>query len=248
MTNSDDLKLNKLLKLPPCPKCGSERIRDSAKRHRNSLFNFFFYESFRCRECRYHFERVMPSRIFLSMSILVVIGVILLLNVLHIPIQPVTENILFTHNTASKVDNAESELEMGLSKKISSPNEAAQWFEKSAKHGNIDASYYYGLALFEGIGIIQNYKEGLFWLDKAATAGHAQAQFFLGDIFHRGIGIAKDDQKSYLWFTLAAAQNESAAIDIRDQIARSLSLEQISYLQEEARKIAANQSRLALQK
>ena len=101
VTTSGDLKSNKFLKLPLCPKCGGERIRDSSKRRHKSLFNFFFYESFRCRDCRYHFERVMPSRIFLSMRILVFISVMLLLNVLHIPIRLETENdLLFSFSSA----------------------------------------------------------------------------------------------------------------------------------------------------
>lgn len=148
----------------------------------------------------------------------------------------------------AKQGDSEAELKLGLLNKHSNPKESSAWLEKSAIHGNLDAKFYYGMALMEGNGVLQNYKEGIRWLEDAAMMGHTSAQYEMGNILDEGKGVPKDGQKAYMWFTLAAAKNESDALIKRDIIAKSLTLDQILAMQEEAKKIASRDHQLSEQK
>jgi len=147
-----------------------------------------------------------------------------------------------TKNLAEKGD-AESELQMGLrytshARGIKDDKTAVEWFEKAARHNQVEAQYRYGLALLEGQGLVQDYKMAFYWLEKAAQQGNAPAQSTLGGMYHAGIAIPIDIERAYLWYNLAAAQGVASAASSRDLVVRLLTPKQISAMQQEAARIS----------
>ena len=54
-----------------------------------------------------------------------------------------------------------------------------------ANDGNIFAGFIIGKCFFEGVGVEQSLKDGLFWLEKAGLEGSAEAQFYLGEFYRK---------------------------------------------------------------
>ncbi|MBE7727870.1 MAG: SEL1-like repeat protein [Enterocloster citroniae] len=92
-------------------------------------------------------------------------------------------------------------------------NAAAEYWEKSAKLGNIHAQYTLGkLWLEHGNG---NPDKAVRWIAKAADAGNATAQYALGKIYRDGEYLQKDMKRAVELFTLSAEQgNEYAAYQL----------------------------------
>ena len=232
-----------------CPRCGNGKTRRSAKKIKDRIFNILLYKAYRCQACRYRFWVMNPVRL------VVCIGILLLL----IPVfgavwmaynqepKKVDSSIEIashdqTKSLAEKGD-AESELQMGLrytssARGVKNDKIAVQWFEKAARHNQVEAQYRYGLALLEGQGLVQDYKTAFYWLEKAAQQGHALAQSTLGDMYHAGIAIPIDIERAYLWFNLAAAQGVESAASARDLVVKLLTPNQIAAMQEEAGRIS----------
>ena len=61
------------------------------------------------------------------------------------------------------------------------PNEAKEWFLKSAKQGNATAQYQLGLMYLEGLGLAKNENEGLFWIKRSASGGFKTARNWITD-------------------------------------------------------------------
>ncbi len=79
-----------------------------------------------------------------------------------------------------------------------------------AKNGNIEAEYKYGMALYEGNGVEQNYKEAYKYLKKSIGHHRKKEGFFLissipkyhlGMMRYRGEGVSRDYKKAYTYFS-----------------------------------------------
>lgn len=90
---------------------------------------------------------------------------------------------------------------------------AADYWERSAKLGNINAQYALGkLWLEKGCG---NPEQAVEWITKAADGGNAAAQYALGKIYRDGEYVQRDIAKAVELFTLSAEQkNEYAAYQL----------------------------------
>lgn len=239
MDRIDGFKIAALFELPACPKCGSENIRISSTSSRVPVKSNLFTKPFRCRNCHYRFFVFMPSRAFLAIVAFLGILFLALFFVIYIrywtPIALEARNVEITNSKVTDPD-----LSMALRYKDNNDAEALRLFEVSAKKGNSLAEYYYGLALLEGNGVVQNFKEAKHWLETAANLGEVKAQKVLGDIYYDGIGVSKDDGRAYFWYMLAAAKKDPVAIEMRDRIANKLSMEQVVLIQDEAKEFSAN--------
>ena len=81
---------------------------------------------------------------------------------------------------------------------------AAQWFEKAADHGNVEAMTELGLCYELGCGVEQSDEQALDWYTKAANLGHATAKFSVGEIFEEARGVPQSDEEACLWYYRAA--------------------------------------------
>jgi hypothetical protein len=86
-------------------------------------------------------------------------------------------------------------------------NEAAKWYEISARQGlskaqNVIASFYE-----TGAGVVKDREQAMNWYTKAAEGGYAMAQFNLGSIYLE----SHDYVAAKHWFLLAAQQGHPLA-------------------------------------
>eukprot|EP00729_Bicosta_minor_P009866 gene9866-biopygen25999 len=78
--------------------------------------------------------------------------------------------------------------------------EAAKWFRKVAKTGDVMAQYNLGIMYRIGEGVGQDHVEAAKWFRKAAEAGNAKAQYNLGTMYDNGEGVEQDHVEAAKWF------------------------------------------------
>ncbi|NIM62514.1 MAG: hypothetical protein GTO30_12975 [Acidobacteria bacterium] len=69
------------------------------------------------------------------------------------------------------------------------------------------------------------------WYVQAARRGQADAQRKLGLICANGTGVPRDDVQAYRWLNLAAAAGDTHAGNLRDDLSRRMTREQIAEAQ-----------------
>ncbi len=76
------------------------------------------------------------------------------------------------------------------------------------------------------------------WYLRAAKKGHAKSQYRLGYMYERGIGgVSQNNIQAHMWFNQAALQGLELAAIRRDEIAKTMTPEEIA----EAERLAAEQ-------
>lgn len=88
--------------------------------------------------------------------------------------------------------------------------QAAFWYEKLAKQGDVRAQTTLGLLYFRGVGLERNYSLAYKWWSLAAVRDPA-AQFNLGNLFLEGKGVPPDLAKAAEWYTAAARKGHVQA-------------------------------------
>ncbi len=78
-------------------------------------------------------------------------------------------------------------------------------------------------------GFLKNHNAAGEWYVKAARKGYAKAQYKAGFMYEHGFGtIPQSMSEAYMWFTLAAAQGIKWGAEMRNEIAKSMTPEQIA--------------------
>jgi hypothetical protein len=227
-----------------CPRCGSDQIRSASLHSHDGVRHILLSTPLRCRECRHRFWVFNPLK---PLLLLVVVGTLVGMTAwlaFEQPSTPPGGHVPGTlpHARAAQGD-AEAQLQLGLRYAegdgvIQNDKEAAKWLALAAKQGLAEAQYHYGLALLKGRGVVQDYHAAFSWIEKPAQRGYAKAQYSLGELYRYGTGTPVDKARAYLWFNLAAAQGVDAAAKARDSLVWQLKPEQITAMQEEARRIS----------
>jgi hypothetical protein len=106
--------------------------------------------------------------------------------------------------------------------------EAAKWYRRAAEQGNAAGQYGLALLYLVGKGVPKDDAEALKWYRQAADQGYALALFHLGMRYKKGQGVTPDPAEAYKWLSLAAAQGIAEATEIRDDLKRSMTREQIN--------------------
>ena len=106
---------------------------------------------------------------------------------------------------------------------------------KKAKQGNAESQYTLGTLYELGEGVAEDDKEAFKWFSLAASQGYAKAQNNLGYMYDLGEGVAQDNIRAYMWKNLAAAQGDIDAAEQRDDLASSMTKEQLKKAQKMAR-------------
>jgi TPR repeat protein len=119
--------------------------------------------------------------------------------------------------------------------------EAAIWYDKAAAKGNARAQLHMGDAHYKGEGVLKSYAFAAIYYLKAAEQGDRQAQEELGIMYSIGRGVRKDFVESYFWLDLACKEFDERNAEARfhtstqikrDEVARKLTPEELSKLQE----------------
>ena len=110
---------------------------------------------------------------------------------------------------------------------------AKLWYQRAAEAGNRMAMH--NLAAIHAGGEMgdQDFETAAEWFEQAGERGMTDSQFNLGMLFARGLGVEQDFEASYKWFAIAANSGDADAAKARDDIARSLSAEAVTRLNEE---------------
>lgn len=103
----------------------------------------------------------------------------------------------------------------------------AEW-QPLAESGDSTAQVAVAELYLTGQGVRADVAEAIRWYRRAAEAGNAVAQLNLGDAYARGLGVAADAIDAYVWFSLAAAQGRQWPEMRRQEMAESLSPEQMA--------------------
>jgi len=90
-------------------------------------------------------------------------------------------------------------------------DKAFPFFEKAALAGDTQATYFYGLMLFDGDGVTQDRAKGIKYLQLAADSSHVAANAKLGYIYFNGDGMTQDKVKGFNMIKRAAELGNNKA-------------------------------------
>jgi uncharacterized protein len=113
--------------------------------------------------------------------------------------------------------------------------EAAKWFLKAAKQGQVESQIRIADMYKDGIGVIQDYKEAVKWYRKAAARNITRVQNSLGIMYANGEGVIQDYVLAHMWFNLSGSGGIKEGRDNRDSIAKEMTPAQIAEAQKLAR-------------
>jgi len=109
--------------------------------------------------------------------------------------------------------------------------EAVKWYRLAADQGDASAQYNLGVIYDEGHGVPQDYTKAVKWYKLAAEQGDASAQSNLGVMYDNGWGVPHDHITAYMWFSIAASMGNKLALKNKDEIAKTMSSDDIDKAQ-----------------
>ena len=112
---------------------------------------------------------------------------------------------------------------------------AEMWYMRAADQGNRKAMHNLAVLNAQGAKGEANFEEAARWFRQAAEHGLRDSQFNLAILYARGLGIEADQKEAYKWFAIAAAQGDREAEQKRDEIASSLSADDVAVAKRMAR-------------
>jgi len=105
--------------------------------------------------------------------------------------------------------------------------QAEKWFRKAAEQGFAQAQQSLARIYALGHGVTKDLKEAVNWYRKAAENGLPSAQGQMGVVYVTGDGVEMDTIEAYKWAVIAVANGHQQSADFRDNVAKSMSSEQI---------------------
>ncbi|MDH3353957.1 MAG: sel1 repeat family protein [Chromatiales bacterium] len=104
---------------------------------------------------------------------------------------------------------------------------AEKWFRKAAEQGYAISQQSLGRLYALGHGVPKDLKEAAKWYRKAAENGVASSQAQMAVIYVTGDGEDMDTIEGYKWAIIAAGNGHKPSVDFRDNIAKSMTMDQI---------------------
>jgi TPR repeat protein len=105
--------------------------------------------------------------------------------------------------------------------------QAEKWFRKAAEQDYALAQQSLARMYALGHGVSKDLKEAVSWYRKAAENGLPSAQAQMGVVYVTGDGVEMDTIEAYKWAVIAVANGHQQSVDFRDNVAKSMSTEQI---------------------
>ena len=107
-------------------------------------------------------------------------------------------------------------------------DQALKWYRLAADQGHAQAQCNLAVMHANGWGAPQSDEEAFKWYSLAAEQGVAEAQISLGQMYSGGFGAAQDNVQARKWFTIASELGDYEAAFKRDDLAASMSAEEIA--------------------
>jgi TPR repeat protein len=79
-----------------------------------------------------------------------------------------------------------------------------------------------------GQGVPQSDTKAREWYERAAGQGEPRAQYNLGLMYLNGQGVPPDIVKAYYWISLSAGHGNPRALDARDYVSETMTVDQIA--------------------
>jgi hypothetical protein len=114
-------------------------------------------------------------------------------------------------------------------------SEGLKWLQKAGEQGEAKAQFAVGVAYFKGLGVQKNNAEAFKWYRRAADQGLGVAQYNLGAMYAKGEAVTQDVVTAHLLYGLAATSGIKAAGAAKDQVAKSMTPEQIAQAEKMAK-------------
>jgi TPR repeat protein len=112
--------------------------------------------------------------------------------------------------------------------------EANRWFLRAGNKGDAVAQFNMGMAYDNGLGVKTDHAQAFNWFLKSAENGVAQAQVTVGGMYAEGRGVKQDPVKAYSWIDRAAEEGFPPAITALEEVAKTMTPEQLSAAQNES--------------
>lgn len=113
--------------------------------------------------------------------------------------------------------------------------EAVRWLRTAAEQGDVSAQANLAVRYKEGLVVVQDFTEAVRWFRAAAEQGDATAQANLGDMYAQGGRVTQDNVTAHMWNNIAAANGFDPAAELRDTLARRMTLAEVTEAQRRAR-------------
>lgn len=110
---------------------------------------------------------------------------------------------------------------------------ARDWYTLAANQGNVRAMHNLAVLYATGIEGVSQPETAAEWFTRAAEHGMRDSQYNLGILHARGAGVPQDFAQSYKWFSIVGQSGDSDAIEKRDEVAKTLSADEIAVLDAE---------------
>lgn len=108
---------------------------------------------------------------------------------------------------------------------------AREKYQMLAERGSPSAQHSLGMIYEEGRGVARNHSTARNWYRMAAGQNHAPSQLRLARMYLLGKDFPRDAVFAYAWLYVAAAQGDEAGRKYRDQLATSMSAQQLKLAQ-----------------
>jgi TPR repeat protein len=113
--------------------------------------------------------------------------------------------------------------------------EGLKWLQKAGEQGEAKAQFAVGVAYFKGLGVQKDYGEAFKWYRRAADQGLGVAQYNLGAMYAKGEAVTQDVVTAHLLYGLAATSGIKAAGAAKNQLAKTMTPEQIAQAEKMAK-------------
>lgn len=106
--------------------------------------------------------------------------------------------------------------------------QALKWYGLAAAQGHAEAAYNLGVMSANGWGVPQSDEDAFKWYSMAAERGFTAAQISIGKMYAIGFGAPQDNIQAHKWFNVAAMLEDHDGDIERDELARTMSAENIA--------------------
>jgi localization factor PodJL len=121
---------------------------------------------------------------------------------------------------------------MGVERDLS---KAKMWYRLAADQGNANAMHNLGVLFAIGVDGAADNSSAAQWFQEAADLGVTDSQFNLGILAAKGAGVPLDLIEAHKWFDIVARTGDTDAAAKRDEVAKTLSPEDLTEAQGRAK-------------